>query len=150
MAERVVCLDTSVLVKYLTPEEGEEAATDLVLGALQGEVSLIAPALAWAEVGSVLRKKLRAGLLETAEAQGLWAAFLKLPIEFVDMPALRTRAWEIAGQHGLATLYDAAFLACVEVTAASGIAGCEFWTADSQLLRHLGPRTPAYVRQLGT
>ncbi|MBW4684489.1 MAG: hypothetical protein KME40_05180 [Komarekiella atlantica HA4396-MV6] len=40
-------------------------------------------------------------------------------------------------QHGLAALYDAAFLACAESTSA------EFWTADAALVRQLTPR-PAY------
>lgn len=55
MSDRTLCLDTSILIKYLTPDEQEEAATTLVLGALQDGSRLVAPAWAWAEVGSVLR-----------------------------------------------------------------------------------------------
>lgn len=148
MSNRTLCLDTSVLIKYLTPDEQEEAATSLVLGALQDGSRLVAPAWAWAEVGSVLRKKVRMGLLELEEAHQLWTAFQNLPIEYAETPELRARTWEIAGRYGLPTLYDAAFLACTETATAPEGAPVEFWTADTVLLRQLGDHKPAYVKSL--
>ncbi|MGH2351569.1 MAG: type II toxin-antitoxin system VapC family toxin [Chloroflexota bacterium] len=146
----VFCLDTSVLIMFLTAEEPKalsEAAARLVLRGLRG-ARLVAPAWVWAEVGSVLRKKVRQGLLGQSQAAELWDRFGQLPIEFLDSPALRTRAWEIAEQYGLSTLYDAAFLACTEVAAAPGIAERGFWTADANLLRQLGEGRPPYVCEL--
>ena len=148
MTDRILCLDTSVLIKYLTPEEQGEGATSLVLSALENGPRLIAPAWTWAEVGSVLRKKVRARLLRLDEAQGLWSAFLNLPIEFVEAPELRSRSWQLAEYYSLPTLYDAAFLACTEVAAAPESSLREFWTADRHLLKQLGAKRPAYARQL--
>ena len=148
-AERIVCLDTSVVVKYLVPDEQDEAATALVLDALRAECRLVAPAFVWAEVGSVLRKKVRAGLLQPDEARDLWIAFLALPFEFVQSPALVARAWTIAELYGLPTLYDAAFLACAEAAPGPDWAVRELWTADRALLARLAEKRPEYVRELG-
>lgn len=89
------------------------------------------------------------GLLQPIEADTLWADYLRLPIEFVDTPLLRVRAWQLARQYELLTLYDAAFMACMEGVLASVDAERECWTADQQLLNSLGAQRPAYVRQLG-
>ncbi len=150
MSEELLCLDTSVLVKFLTPEEPvreSEMAAQLVLRGLTSG-RLVAPAFAWAEVGSVLRKKVRQRLLDQEQAEPLWRRFCQLPIEFIEEPRLRRRSWEIANEFGLLGLYDAAFLACTEVATASAAVSAEFWTADEVLLRHLGNHAPLYVRQL--
>lgn len=149
MSERIVCFDTSILVKFLTPDEQEDAVTSLVDQALREEARLVAPAWAWAELGSVLLKKVRMGLLDFREASQLWRAYQDLPIEFVESPSLRRRAWEIAQRWRFPTLYDAGFLACTELAAEGAqAAAAEFWTADTALLRQLGDDRPPYVRSL--
>ena len=151
MAEAAVCFDTGVWVKSLVAEEPleqSEAAARLVLRALAAD-HIVAPSFAWAEIGSVLRKKVRQGALAADQADELWSRFNSLPIEFTETADLRAAAWEIAGRYALPTLYDAAFLACMEVMAAQqGTTGI-FWTADRELLRALGTRRPPYVRVLG-
>ncbi|MGL5795282.1 MAG: type II toxin-antitoxin system VapC family toxin [Waterburya sp.] len=139
---KVLCLDTSVIIPYLVPDEYESLADSLVLEAVVGNVSLVAPAFAWAEVGSVLRKKVRLDLLTTEEAEGCYQDFCNLPIDYLNQESLRARAWEIAQQYQLPTLYDATFLACAESLLA------QFWTSDKVLLNKLLPR-PDYVNQLG-
>lgn len=142
---RALCLDTSVLIQYLVPEQLQIEAEALVLEAVGNSVKIVAPAFAWAEIGSVLRKKIRTGLLTVEEAQGCFDDFCQLPIEYLDTAEIRARAWEIAEQYQLPTLYDASFLACAESVGAN----CQFWTADKTLLNQLGQRL-AYVRELGT
>lgn len=149
MPDRLVVLDTSVLIKGLTPDEQTALAVQVLMAAIREDARLVAPAFAWAEVGSVLRKKIRAGLLQPHEAQDVWTAFLALPIEYLDTAALRERAWALADQYALPTLYDAAFLACVEIAPADAGAEREFWTADATLVRQFGSEPPAYVRLLG-
>ncbi len=141
---RALCLDTSVLIQYLVPEGLQVQAEALVLEAVENTVRIVAPAFAWAELGSVLRKKIRAGLITAEEAQGCFDDFCQLPIEYIDTEQIRAKAWEIAEQYKLPTLYDAAFLACTESV---GV-GCQFWTADKTLLNQLGQKL-AYVRELG-
>lgn len=138
---RVLCLDSSVLIPYLTPEEYSEKAEALLLEAISGSLRMVAPSFAWAEVGSVLRKKVRRGLLTLNESLACFEDFQQLPIEFIDHADLRTKTWAIAAQHDLSTLYDAAFLACSEDC------GAEFWTADQTLINSLSP-CPDYVYSL--
>jgi len=142
---RALCLDTSVLIQYLVPEEFQPQAEALVLEAVEATVRLVAPAFAWAEIGSVLRKKTRAGLLSTEQAQGCFDDFCQLPIDYIDTDQIRARAWEIAKQYQMPTLYDAAFLACAESVGVD----CQFWTADKTLLKQLALARPEYVRELG-
>jgi len=99
------CIDTSVFIKYLCPDEQEGAATELVGWALSGRI--VIPCFAWAEIASVLRKKIRSGLLTEGEAGQLYSAFGELPIDYVDGEDIRERAWEMARMYGLLTLYDA-------------------------------------------
>ncbi|MHB8576640.1 MAG: type II toxin-antitoxin system VapC family toxin [Dehalococcoidia bacterium] len=150
MSEILDCLDSDVLIKYLVPEERDDlnrAARRLVgEGVARGRI--VAPAFAWAEIGSVLRKKFRQGYLKSAAASTAWDVFCDLPMDFVDTPSMRIRAWEIAMRNALPTLYDASFMACAEIAPGPDDAERRFWTADETLIRALGANRPAYVRHL--
>lgn len=138
---KVLCLDSSVIIPYLVPEENSEKAEALIQDAILSSIRLVAPCFAWAEVGSVLLKKVRRKLLTGEESQACFEDFQHLLLEFIDHSDLRDKAWAIAAEHGLTTLYDAAFLACAEHC------GAEFWTADQVLFKSLSP-CPTYVRSL--
>lgn len=135
------CIDTSVWIPYLVPETLQPQARRLIVPLLTSSVRLIAPAFAWAEVGSVLRKKVRLGAITPAQAEGFYNDFCQLPVNYLDSDAIRVKTWAIAEQFSLATLYDAAFLAIAELESA------EFWTADQSLLNTL-TSPPAYVQKL--
>lgn len=139
----VVCFDASVWVKVLVEEEMSDEAAALVEQSVGGR--LVAPAFCWAEVGSIIRKKLRQRQIDAAEATAAWAEFRAMPITFMDTAAIQDRAWMLAGSLGQPTLYDAAYLACVELAEGSSRA---FWTADSALIRALGKSRPAYLHEL--
>lgn len=135
------CIDTSVWIPYLLPETLQPQARNLITPLLTANVRLVAPAFAWTEVGSVLRKKVRLGVITTAEAAEFYDDFCQMPIDYLDSDRIRAKTYEIAEQFSLATLYDAAFLAVAELESA------EFWTADQSLLNTLSP-CPAYVKKL--
>lgn len=94
---------------------------------------------------SALRKKTRVGLLSIEQAKSCFDDFCQLPIDYIDTDKIRTRAWQIAEQYQMPTLYDAAFLACAEAVGVD----CQFWTADKTLLNQLALARPSYVRELG-
>lgn len=135
------CIDTSIWIPYLVPEPLQPQARNLIVPLLTSNLRLVAPAFAWTEVGSVLRKKVRLGAITMAQAMGFYDDFCQMPIDYIDSDAMRVRTWAIVEQFALATLDDAAFLAVAELESA------EFWTADRSLLNTLVPR-PAYVQSL--
>lgn len=141
---RILCLDTSVFIKYLVSAEYEPLAVALVVEAIEGSARIVVPYFTWAEVGSVLRKKVRAKLINPEQASELFAVFCELPIEYLDSQILRAQAWTLAEQYQMPTLYDAAFLACTEIVGAN----CEYWTADKKLLNQLGQAKPSYVNEV--
>jgi predicted nucleic acid-binding protein len=138
---RVLCIDTSVWIPYLVAEQYQAQARILIDETLSENTRIIAPTFAWTEVGSVLRKKTRAGIITIQEAQEIFEDFCELPIDYIETEAIRVKAWQIAADYGLSTLYDAVFLACVESLSA------EFWTADIAMIRQLVPK-PSYVHEL--
>ena len=110
-------------------------------------MAVVLPAFAWAEVGSVLRHKVRAKEITPEEAGKAWDAFCGLSvITFLDAGNVRHSAWSISTAENLATLYDAAYLAVAEAAGPDG-EPCEFWTADERLVNPLGGNKK-YVRQL--
>jgi len=135
------CIDTSVWIPYLLPETLQPQARNLIIPLLTSNVRLVAPAFAWAEVGSVLRQKVRLGEISSVQAEGFYNDFCQMPVDYLDSDTLRAKTWTLAQQLSLATLYDASFLAVAELEFA------EFWTADQSLLNTLTP-CPAYVQKL--
>ncbi|HHW42500.1 MAG TPA: type II toxin-antitoxin system VapC family toxin [Desulfotomaculum sp.] len=143
-----VCLDSSILVKLLTWEDGSEAAAELMDRVVESGQTVILPAFAWAEVGSVLRKKVRKKEITPEEAGEAWRMFRRLRIiSYQDNEKVSGAAWEIAAKENLSTLYDAAYLAVAEVAAKDAGKVCEFWTADERLVNSLDGRKK-YVRLL--
>ena len=140
----VVCLDAGVWIKALVAEEGSDRAARLVAQVtVVGRV--VAPTFCWAEVGSVLRKKVRAGEITVDESNDAWADFKAMPIDFVDDAAVRDLTWSLAERYAQPTLYDAAYLAVAELP--NG-ATREFWTADQAVVDALLRDRPAYVHHL--
>jgi predicted nucleic acid-binding protein len=148
LLSQVICVDTTVVVKFVTGEDGWELADRVIAMAEEDRSPTVAPTWLWAEVGSVLRKKTRLKEISADDASRHWLDFQDMGVNLLDSPEIRQRAWEIAEQFNLSTLYDAAFLACTELAPAVEGAQRVFWTADRQLIRQLGDRRPAYVREL--
>ena len=138
---RQICLDSSVLVKLVLPEEDSHAAEALLSAALGAEVLIVAPDFAWAEVGSAIRRRTRQRLTSVAAGAEAWRAFRALPLSFLPGESLAEAAWAAAERWTLPTLYDAAFLAAGEPGG--------FWTSDARLLEALGGARPEWVHRLG-
>ena len=119
----------------MTPEPGSAAAIRVA----EGAGTIVVAEFAWAEVGTTLRKKVRTGALRHDAALRAWDAFVALGLEYVASPQVRARAWAIAMDHGLPTLYDAAFLAVAELAPGGPV---PFWTADRRLIDAVGANYP--------
>ena len=97
-------VDASVAVKWVIPEAGSEAASDL-LGR-----ELWAPSLWLAEAANALRKKSRRGEISEREAQERAQDLLDAPVEPVELPILLPSAMRMAGELGH-SIYDCFYLA---------------------------------------
>ena len=132
-----ICLDTSVWIKYLTWEEGSEAAQRLLDDIREHHQTIVLPDFAWAEVASVLRRKVRAGWVTKDEAEIIWESFRQLGMTYIHGDELMETAWRISREEDLPTVYDAAFLAVAELYSGKEEI-CEFWTADEKLAKMSG------------
>lgn len=130
-----VCVDASVLIHWLVPQQSDPHVQDMVDGWLEDGVELIGPALLFSEVISVLRLQAYKGTMETADVERIVRLFLRLGIRRVENFTLYQRAFELASRFGHPRAYDAHYLAAAEQE------GCELWTMDRPLYesvrRHL-------------
>jgi len=144
-----VCLDSSVLIKLLTWEEGSEAAAELMEKIAANDSSVVLPSFAWAEIGSVLRQKALRKEITAEEAEESWRIFRRLKnITYMDGEEVMNTAWRISTEERLSTLYDAAYLAVAEVVAKQSNEACEFWTADKRMVNSLSGKKQ-FVKLLG-
>jgi len=141
---REVCVDASLAVKVVVAEPDSDKADALFNEWANERKQLIAPAFFEVETDSILQQKvvLRKELtLEQAAAA--FAKLQTLPIQQIAVPGQRQRAWEIATDLGLPTVYDATYLALAELHR------CEFWTADERLFNRAKDRLH-FVKWLGS
>ena len=114
-------------------EPDSDLADRLIEACQQHRVDLIAPAFFALEAESILRKKVIATKeLSLAEASTVVQRLRELPIYESIGPMQRHRAWQIATEFGLPTVYDATYLALAEIYE------CVFWTADRRLVNSVG------------
>ncbi len=143
-----ICLDSSVVIKVLVPEEMSTKAAELMQRILRREQLIVLPSFAWAEIGSILRKKFLRKELKAAESDTLWLEFTKFPgIVYLENDLIIDRSWTISKNFNLPTLYDAAFLAVAEIVSETTGSLCEFWTADEKLMGTVTTRKK-YVKLL--
>lgn len=141
-----ICLDSSVLVKVLVPEEDSEKAAALMEKIIDARQTVVVPDFAWVEVGSVLRKKVNRKLITGEQAEIVWQEFGQLGITYVNDTSVMRVAWRIAQKEKLSTLYDAAYLAVAEIISRQTGEPCEFWTADERLVNSV--ENKGYIKLL--
>jgi predicted nucleic acid-binding protein len=138
----MICVYASVVVKWLLLEEQSDRADALYDAAVLRDELIVAPPLLPLEITNVLRQRMRAqGGPSLVEATELLDTFLAFAIDYQNPPGLHHRALALADAYGLPAAYDANYLALAEHL------GCDFWTDDRRLLRHVGGRL-AFVRSL--
>jgi len=116
-------------LKLAVPEDGSAHVERLWEEWSAQECEVVAPALLWYEVTSVLRNRAHRGALEIDEAKEALDTLLGLPVAIVSPPDLHQTAWELATVLNQPAAYDAHYLAVAQSL------GCPFWTADGRLYR---------------
>ncbi len=131
-----VCVDASLVLLWLLPQELSSQA-DALWQRWQGDqVELIAPPLLYAEVPSVLREAVYHHRLAVEEGDGVFAVFCSLGIQAIVPSDLHLHAWELGKVLNAPRLYDSHYLALADLEQ------CELWTADQRLVNLVGARLP--------
>jgi predicted nucleic acid-binding protein len=124
-------VDASVVVKWILPESGSDAARAFLGRAATERSMLLAPELLWAEVANTLWKKASVGGgLHESEARAALLALLGSPISVVPQAGMAAAALQLGLALGI-TAYDALYVAVAE--ARDGV----LVTFDTRLARKL-------------
>jgi predicted nucleic acid-binding protein len=135
----VVCVDASVVVRYVLQPENE-ALQKLWKTWASKEVRLIAPSLLFYEVTNALYQHQRNKLIS---AETIWQTLeltLDLPINLITEAKLHIRARELAIQYNLPATYEAHYLALAEWMNA------DLFTADTRLINSVKPFKLKWVK----
>lgn len=136
-----VVVDANVVAGLVLPLPYSAAAAQRVGAWAQAGEELVAPALLEYEVGTVLRKAVVAGLMDTSLAIATMGRVLKLGIVLVPAtPALHETALQWAERLNQSRASDGYYLAVAESIRA------ELWTADSRLARGAQQAGATWVR----
>lgn len=134
-----VCVDASILTKWVTPETDSADALDFFDNLIETGATLVEPVLALYEVPSAILRKVAKNQLTAKEADEALAKFHFVALQInVSMEERRRvqRAWNIASEHGLSRIYDCIYLALAEEL------GADCWTADARFHALLSPDFP--------
>ena len=130
----MIVADASVLVVALA-DDGPDG--DQARARLHGE-RLTVPELADLEVTSVLRRQMRAGLLDARRARLALEDLAALPAGRAPHRPLLRRCWELRDN---LTIYDAVYIALAEAM------NTTLLTGDQKLARAPGPQCPIEIFQ---
>ncbi len=138
----MICVDASLVVKWVLTEEFSNLADQLAESAFEQNVPMVAPPLLPAEVLNTLRQIMIRHSMTLGGALRLFRGFSMYPIYLIAPDGMFEDALEIAERFALPAAYDAQYLALSENL------DCAFWTADERLIRRLDGRLP-FVRWIG-
>ncbi|PIG92863.1 type II toxin-antitoxin system VapC family toxin [Gloeocapsopsis sp. IPPAS B-1203] len=122
----LLVIDSSVLAKWLFPEPLHSQARTVCQDWESSKVELIAPNLIFVEVGNIIWKKQRLGLITQEEATSSIFDLLDLEIPTVESQVILAEAYSLAERLDR-TVYDALYLALAQVNSAN------MMTADLRL-----------------
>jgi predicted nucleic acid-binding protein len=131
-------LDSSVAVKWIAPEVGQEAAIDLI----NEERELVAPEFILVEVGNIILKKVRRGELSRGQGNEGIGLIRRVVQRLVPDELLADRALAIAldTDH---PVYDCLYVACAEHADGTVV------TADERLVNKFAARFSGKLQLLG-
>jgi predicted nucleic acid-binding protein len=138
-----VCVDASLAIKWIFPEDLSDVADELQGFWLRDEITLVAPQLFPAEVTSIVRERAFRGELARAQAAAALERALRWPMSLAAPdPTLQRTALEFASRFNHPKAYDAQYLALAYLL------DCELWTGDKRLVNSLQGALP-WVRWVG-
>ena len=122
-----VCVDASLVLMLLLPDENNERVDALWSEWQREHTDLVAPPLLYAEVPSVIRAAVYFDRITSEEGNSAFETFCDMLIRVNARPDLHIIAWELALRHSRPRVYDAFYLAAAQTE------GCDLWTGDRRL-----------------
>ena len=95
-----VCVDASVIIRWLVPQQSDASVYELMDGWLEEGEDLLGPSLLYSEVISTLRRQAHQGKMDPADVDQIVWLFLRLGIKRIDNGTLHRRAFELATEFG--------------------------------------------------
>ena len=134
-----MCVDASLVVKWLVSEVGSEEAVDL-LDRWEDTAQLWAPDLLYVECANAIRRRAVLGAISSDDVQPILTRLLRFDVEPIPGRELVHDATMIALAAGV-SVWDACYIAVAQRV------GAELWTADQQLYTR-GRRVHAAIHLL--
>ena len=131
-----IVVDASVVIKWLIPEDDQPKALQIRDLYQEARMNVIAPGLLTAEIGNVLWKRVRSGLLASAHADKALFRFQQDTPLLRDSQLINATALRLAVLHNR-TFYDSLYLAVAIHH------HCDLVTADEKFVRAMEPAFPA-------
>lgn len=122
----MICVDASLVLKWITPEEDSSLAFKLYRHWKKQKEILVAPVLLEYEVGSVLCKKVRMGLLASHRLIQSIAFYRRLAIQLLHESDLIEKGLSLAQSFEESSVYDCVYLALAQIKA------IDFYTCDKR------------------
>jgi predicted nucleic acid-binding protein len=138
----MICLDASLVLSWLLPEELSAPAYELRARWDATREQLVAPPLIRMEVPSGLRMAAYSGRVTNDESDQALGAFLDMDIRILEPRRLLAEAWDLGRQLNPPRLYDLFYVALARMQ------GCELWTSDKRLANFLASQCP-WVKWVG-
>jgi predicted nucleic acid-binding protein len=138
----VICLDASLVISLLLPDDLSSQAR-VLMGQWQtsGE-TLIAPTFMQLEVASVLRNSVYRSRISDEEGEDAFEGFRDLEVRYYQTESLIEPAWLAAKRVNAPRAYDMIYFALAESL------GCDLWTGDRRLFNLVSARY-SWVRWTG-
>jgi predicted nucleic acid-binding protein len=124
-----VCVDASLVLKWLVPEEGSEEALSLYRVWRKNDIGLVAPGLIDYEVGTALRQKVVRGLLRSEDLYPVFDFYKRLDLMIFHLTDLVSQAVAAAAALEQPTIYDVSYLLIAKQQ------GIDFVTADERFFK---------------
>jgi predicted nucleic acid-binding protein len=119
-----VCVDASLAVRWVVPEDYSEQALDLLAFWGTSQTELFAPTHMLYEVNATLRFLVSQKIISNEIGNGAFSRLRKLRIQLISRAAIFPLAWKLARELKQPTTYDTVYLALAQLL------DCEMWTAD--------------------
>ncbi|MBI2844136.1 MAG: type II toxin-antitoxin system VapC family toxin [Armatimonadetes bacterium] len=132
MVSQEICIDASVLVKWIAPEELRDQALALARSCEELGYRYVAPEFVFAEATNGVLKHVRKGTMPVMEGLQAMSLIYNTPVEKFTCRDLYIDAWRIALTYDRPAIYDCYYLALAEDR------GCDLWTADNKFYNAVG------------